>query len=292
MTRPETSAPGSAEPLLQAHGPTLDAIGLSFSLAGLDIFRRVAPPGTRIVPSTRSHRNHRMACKILDAKGRETGALMHNGPGEPHGHILITGPASEHWFKAVKNLDPACRVTRRDEAWDFPGPGAYERLMTVMLDAKTRHKVKSQPFGDADFPDDGRTLYLGWGSPCKVRLYERHKHPDHRHTVKGHVTRLEIEVRPQGIRAQAAARDWEPGDAWGARAWTRELGQLVLGISAVPVRIQPPGTATDNDKFLWNLVARSGKRLAGAAKELGGWDQLGLGMKELFEEHCRRQARR
>lgn len=293
MTRPKTcSAAPPPEDLLRPAGPHLDAIGMSINMSALALFAAVAPRGTQLVSSDRRGRGYRMTQRIVDSKRCWIGTVMHNGPGQLGGHIEITGPNASDWFNAMKFLEPECRVTRRDEAWDFIDPGAYDRILSIMKRVKSKHKVKGQPFGDEDFADDGRTYYLGWKSPVEAKLYERGLHPDHRHQVrKPNLVRLELMVKPQGAAAQRGARDWAMGDIWGAREWSRELADLVLGISATPVCIQPGGRATDDDRMLWNLVARSGKRLSRLAHDLGGWAALGTALGELVEEHRRhRQA--
>lgn len=156
--------------------------------------------------------------------------------------------------------------------------------------AKSDHRLYGERRGDWDMPEFGRTQYLGANSsPIRARLYEKGKQPEYRHLNRPNLCRLEIQVRPQK-EAKSAYANLSALDIWGASKWTRQLAAEVLETMLDP---HPPGTVrrdSKRDQALRWMAAQYGPHLVSLAADLGGWDVLGLTLREMVEEsRSRRQ---
>ena len=102
-----------------------------------------------------------------------------------------------------------------DSCADFDEPGAFERLLGPCTEVKKAHRLKGSKAGDwEDFPEDGRTMYIG--SPKSVtmaRLYEKGKQPEYRHLNRENWARLEIKSGQQ--KGKSGLFNVSPVDAWG-----------------------------------------------------------------------------
>ena len=69
---------------------------------------------------------------------------------------------------------------RVDACADFDAPGAFEALLAPCIEIKKEHKLRGEKAGDwEDFPEFGRTLYLGAStSAVKARMYEKESSPN------------------------------------------------------------------------------------------------------------------
>jgi DNA relaxase NicK len=133
------------------------------------------------------------------------------------------------------------------------------------------HRLKGERQGDwEDFPEEGRTLYLGArSSPCRVRLYEKGKQPEYRHLDRPNWARIEVQVRP-AKDAKSAFSMLNPLEVWGASGWTRELAGKVLQEHIDP---HPAGTTyrlTERDAALEWMCKQYGAHLVGLYDDLGG----------------------
>jgi hypothetical protein len=113
----------------------------------------------------------RMAIK--DGGGHEFGAIQWGGR---QGDRLMFEVKGEHSQKAAEALRARFehRVTRVDACADFDAPGAFEALLGPSIEVKKERRIMGGKAGDwDDFPEKGRTLYLGsQSSPVRMRLYE------------------------------------------------------------------------------------------------------------------------
>lgn len=177
------------------------------------------------------------------------------------------------------------RCTRVDSCADFDAPGAFERLLEPVLKAKKDHRLYGEQRGDwQDHPELGRTFYLGASSsPIRARLYEKGKQPEYRHLGRDDWARLELQVRPQK-EAKSVFAKLSATEVWGASKWTRQLAAEVLMAHVDP---HPPGTVrkeTQRDRALRVMVKQYGAHLVSLANDLGGWDVMGLTLREMLEE--------
>ena len=107
---------------------------------------------------------------IKDGSGHEFGAIQWGGRQEDRLMFEVKG---EHSQKAAEALRARFehRVTRVDACADFDAPGAFEALLAPSIEVKKERRIMGGKAGDwDDFPEKGRTLYLGSQS-SPVRMY-------------------------------------------------------------------------------------------------------------------------
>ena len=132
------------------------------------------------------------------------------------------------------------RVTRVDSCADFDKPRAFESLYRKCRQVKKAHRIVGGKHGDwEDFPEKGRTLYLGAkSSVTRMRLYEKGLQPEYAHLNRPNWSRMEVQVRP-AKEAKDAFNRLTPAEVWGASRWTRELAAIALQSHIDP---HPAGT--------------------------------------------------
>jgi DNA relaxase NicK len=228
---------------------------------------------------------HRLGVK--DHTGSEVGAIQWGGRQGERLMFEVKGDATPGAVEALRARFPH-RVTRMDSCADFDAPGAFERLLGPCTEVKKAHRLKGSKAGDwDDFPEDGRTFYVG--SPKSItmaRLYEKGKQPEYRHLHRENWTRLEIQVRP-AKDAKAAFSHLSPVDAWGASGWTRELAAKVL---QEHVDAHPAGTVyrlSEQEAALRWMCKQYGAHLVGLAQDLGNWECVGLTIQEMISAQAK-----
>lgn len=177
------------------------------------------------------------------------------------------------------------RCTRVDACADFDAPGAFERLQRACVAVKRKHRLWGEKRGDwEDHPEKGRTYYLGaTSSTTRSRLYEKGLQPELAHLNMPDLVRLEVQVRP-AKDAKEAFNSLSPVEVWGASGWSRELAGKVLGEHVDP---HPAGTVyklTERESALRWMCKQYGAHLVGLAQDLGGWECVGLTLREMLEE--------
>lgn len=224
---------------------------------------------------------HRVA--VRNEYGEEVAAIQWGGSQASRVMLEVKG---ERTPKVVERLrsDFPHRCTRVDSCVDIERPGAFEALLEPVMRAKADHRLYGERRGDWEFPELGRTQYLGANSsPVRARLYEKGKQPEYRHLNRPDLCRLEIQVRPQK-EAKTAYANLSALDVWGASKWTRQLASEVLEKLLDP---HPPGTVrrdSKRDQALRWMASQYGPHLVSLAADLGGWDVLGLTLREMVEE--------
>lgn len=224
---------------------------------------------------------HRLAFK--DSSGDEFGQVMWGGQ-QQWVYFEVKGERTPEGVKALRERFWH-RVTRVDSCADFDAQGAFESLLEPCLEVKKAHRLKGSKLGDwDDFPDDGRTLYLGSpSSVSRVRLYEKGKQPGYTHLGKPDWVRLEVQVRP-AKEAKESYNKITPQECWGASKWTRDLAAKVLQNH---VEAHPAGSIykkSERDRAMWWACKQYGMHFASLAADLGGWDCLGLTLSEIIKE--------
>lgn len=221
---------------------------------------------------------------IKDHSGSEFGSIQWGGR---QGDRVMFEVKGEHTPGAVKALrsDFPHRVTRVDSCADFDAPGAFERLLGPCIEVKKSHRLKGSKAGDwEDFPDDGRTMYVGsTASAVRLRLYEKGKQPEYRHLKRENWARIEVQARP-AKEAKTAYSALSPIEVWGASGWTRELAGKILEQHVDP---HPAGTTyrlTERDRALQWMCKQYGPHLVSLAADLGGWECVGLTLREMIKD--------
>lgn len=224
---------------------------------------------------------------VSNEHGVEWGSVMWGGHQGDRVMIEVKGDATPRAVQAIRSAFPH-RCTRVDACADFDAPGAFESLLGASLEVKQKHRLKGEKQGDwDDFPELGRTLYLGArASVCRVRLYEKGKQPEYRHLERPDWTRIEVQVRP-AKEAKTAFSTLSPAEVWGASTWTRELAGKVMQEHIDP---HPAGTTyrlTQRDAALEWMCHQYGQHLVSLASDLGGWDCLGLTLRDIIAQQKR-----
>jgi len=168
------------------------------------------------------------------------------------------------------------------------GGHAFAALLEPSIEVKKARKIMGGKAGDwDDFPEKGRTLYLGSkSSPVRMRLYEKGLQPEYQHLNRPNWARIEVQVRP-AKEAKTAFSDLSAMDVWGASRWTRDIAGRVLEQHVDP---HPAGSTyrlTAQETALRWMCKQYGAHLASLAQDLGGWDCVGLTLKEILEEQSK-----
>lgn len=227
---------------------------------------------------------------VRDVAGSEVGSVAYGGR---QGDRIMVEVKGEHTPYVVERLRSAAphRCTRVDACADFDRPGAWDELLAPVLKVKAEHKLYGEKRGDWEFPELGRTQYLGANSSAvRARLYEKGRQPEYRHLERFNLCRLEVQVRPTK-EAKDAYSQLGPVEVWGASKWTRELAATVLQEHVDP---HPAGTIrrdTTRDRALRWMALQYGPHLVSLAGDLGGWDMLGRTLGEMVREEKARAER-
>lgn len=230
----------------------------------------------------RGHHGFKERASFVSACGSESGSVSWGGT---HGDLVMIEAKGERTPVAVERLRASVehRCTRVDSCHDVEEVGAFAALLKPCLQVKKDHKLKGSKAGDwDDFPEDGRTLYLGaQSSPVRLRLYEKGKQPEYRHLERPDWTRIELQVRP----SKDAKDVYSLADSlavWGASAWSRELAALVLAAEIAPL---PAGTVyklSEQERALNFMCKQYGAHLIGLRNDLGGWEEVGVKLSEMI----------
>lgn len=230
----------------------------------------------------RGHHGFKERASFVSSCGTETGSVSWGGT---HGDLVMIEAKGERTPDAVERLRASVehRCTRVDSCHDVEAPGAFESLLEPCLQVKKDHRLKGSKAGDwDDFPEDGRTLYLGANtSAVRLRLYEKGKQPEYRHLNRPDWARIEVQVRP----TKDAKTEYSQADSlavWGASAWTRELAAAVLQAELTPL---PAGTTyklSEQERALRHMCRQYGAHLIGLHNDLGSWEAVGHKIKEMI----------
>lgn len=224
---------------------------------------------------------HRLAVK--DESGFEVGSVQWGGFQDDRLMIEVKGERTPGAVEAIRARFPH-RCTRVDACADFDAPAAFEKLYEACRVVKRRRNIIGGKAGDwEDFPEKGRTLYLGAKtSVTRMRLYEKGKQPEYLHLNRPDWSRIEVQVRP-AKDAKAAFSALSPVEVWGASSWSREVAASVLAEHVDP---HPAGTTyrlTERESALRWMCKQYGAHLVSLADDLGGWDCVGLTLRDMLK---------
>ena len=176
----------------------------------------------------RGHHGFEHRASFSGPDGAEAASVSWGGT---HGGLVMLEAKGERTPSIVARLRSHYehRCTRVDSCYDVEESGAFETLLQPCLQVKKDYKLKGSKAGDwEDFPEDGRTLYVGANtSPVKLRLYEKGHQPEYRHLNRPDWVRIELQVRPAKDAKDAYSRA-DSLAVWGASACTREIAGMVL----------------------------------------------------------------
>jgi hypothetical protein len=230
----------------------------------------------------RGHHGFSDRVSFSDFSGSETGSVSWGGT---HGSLIMVEAKGERTPSIVESLraDYEHHCTRVDSCHDVEVPGAFDSLLAPCLQIKKDYQLKGSRAGDwEDFPEDGRTLYIGANtSPIKLRLYEKGHQPEYRHANRPDWVRIELQIRPTKEAKDAYSRA-DSLAVWGASKWTRELASLVLAADLAPL---PAGTVrklTQQESALRFMCKQYGSHMIGLHNDLGSWEEVGVHLAEMI----------
>lgn len=220
---------------------------------------------------------------VLAPTGEELGSVSFGGRQGDRIMLEVKGDMTPSVVELLRDAAEH-RCTRVDSCADFDAPGAWDALLGSVLQVKADHKLYGEKRGDWEFPELGRSQYLGASSSAiRARLYEKGRQPEYRSQERFDWCRLEIEVRP-AKDAKDHYSKLSPTEVWGASKWTRQLAAAVLFEHLDP---HPPGTIrrdSDRDRALKWMCNQYGAHLISLSADLGGWDVLGKTLEEMVRE--------
>lgn len=262
-----------------------DAYTATTTEVGYGRLEALFPAGLTVKEGRGFHQfGHRLSFK--DHTGAEVGSVQWGGQHADACRSMIE-VKGEHTPEVVERLRSLCehRVTRMDSCADFDAPGAFKRLLGACMRVKRRHRIRGRREGDwQDFPELGRTQYLGsTTSATQLRLYEKGRQPEYVHLGRPDWVRAEVQVRPL-LHAKREYSTVSPLGAWGASAWSEELGKEILADHIDPHRADSTWRHSDRDRALLWMCRHYGKHLASLAEDLGSWECLGLTLQEMTKE--------
>lgn len=214
---------------------------------------------------------------ILDGGDLVASVLFGGSNGLPN--AWASGQQAERFAGIVRREFPVHRVTRFDACEDFDEPGAFDRIVPVLLGLADRCVLKVNHAGDWHRAEDGRTLYIGSRkSACVVRWYEKGKQLRDQLASHGIFRpdwcRLEAQVRPHGSQRVEAATS-SPTAAWGFSRWTPKVLQTVLGEA---VRRAAPSTflCPEYRESYMHMIRQYSSVLQRIYEDVGGsWEEVG-----------------
>jgi hypothetical protein len=221
---------------------------------------------------------------VRDDTGVEWSSIQWGGSQADRVMIEVKGERTPKAVEALRKRYPH-RCTRVDACADFDAPKAFERLYRACRTVKKAHKIIGGKYGDwEDFPERGRTLYMGASSSVvRMRLYEKGLQPGYAHLQRPDWSRIEVQVRP-AKEAKEAFSKLSALEVWGASKWTRDLAAQVLKAHVDP---HPAGSTyrlTERETALRWMCKQYGAHMLSLAGDLGGWDMVGRTLGQMFHE--------
>lgn len=224
----------------------------------------------------------RISIKTND--GEEFAAISHGGTHESLIMLEAKGAFTGDVMTFLRGHFPEHEYSRLDSCADFDEEGGFDRFDQQLQIIKKNSKLKGSKAGDwDDFPEDGRTRYLGATSAnMRVRLYEKGKMPECRLLNRPHWFRLEAQLRLDKEIRQFVPLP-SPDDVWKFSPWTRDVVAAVLDQHLDPIRARVAKVSV-RDRALQHMAKQYGKHLSSLSNELGSWQAVGLTIADLIEE--------
>jgi hypothetical protein len=213
----------------------------------------------------------------------DLGKVWHGGTHDLP-HVLFTGDTAQPGAEMIRASFPEHFPSRVDACEDFGDPGAFDRILPVMLSVAESQRVKVQCHGDWALEMKARTLRLGAPTSATIqRLYDKAAElrgkfaadPIRLAKVPEHLTRLEAQVRPQTREARQKFATIEPMAVMGSSRWLREVWRGVAGLELEPVQVGKVWRQSDDDRAYSYLLAQYGGLLTRLCGDLGDWACVG-----------------
>jgi hypothetical protein len=215
--------------------------------------------------------------------GETVGQVWHGGS-HPLPHVVFTSDAAVAGAELIRAKFEHT-VTRLDAKEDFGDEGAFDRILPALLEAARKHRVKVDTRGDHLLRKEARTVYLGAkSSAVQCRQYDKaaelrsqfaHE-PAKLLEVPQHLTRLEVQVRPQTHAVRQSFAAISPMEAMGCSQWMRDIWNDIAGLELEPVKVTKPWRSSDDDRAYAYLLGAFGGLLTRRMGDHGSWAALGM----------------
>lgn len=179
-------------------------------------------PGAHELVSGRGRLNYKESMSVVDVDGDTLATVLHGGlNGAPN--AVATGENAEPFMHVIRRHWPEHCVTRYDSCEDVltSFPDALTALRTIADELRIKGETRLP-----DDPEDGATYYMGSpSSRVRVRCYEKGKQLRAQGVQEADpaLVRFEVQLRPSDRQARLVAARLEPGDVWGATAWSQRV---------------------------------------------------------------------
>jgi len=227
------------------------------------------------------------------------GQVWHGGT-HAYPHVLFSSDAAQPGAAMIRATFPEHQVTRLDVREDFGGEDAFDRMLPSLLSAAQRHRVRVDTRGDHLLRKEARTVYLGAkSSAVQCRQYDKAAElrakfahdPVRLLEVPSHLTRLEVQVRPQGALAKQVCARLEAVELMGASEWMRDIWRDISGQDLSPVQVTKPWRASDDDRAYAYLLSSFGPLLRRRMEDHGSWAALGCQLGDDLAAHDQAQRK-
>jgi hypothetical protein len=186
-----------------------------------------------------------------------------------------TGENAPEFAELIREKFQDHRLLRADIAIDYCESGAWESLSSHALATADRHNLKVEHRGDFHREIGGRTIYVGSRkSAAYQRTYEKGKQlgadPDY--------VRVELELKPQNLRAKELYAAATPEQMLMATRWTQDYYTILADITGI--RPIAPGTIrkkSDDERAMEHMFKQYGHILRRKLESMGG-DAESFGM--------------
>lgn len=228
---------------------------------------------------------------ILDGGNHFASVLSGGSNGIPN--AWASGEVSPAFAGLVRRHFPNHRPTRFDACQDFREPGAFDKVVPVLLGLADDCAIKVGHQGDWHRAVDGRTLYLGSRkSSCQVRWYEKGKQMRAQTLASYGVEmpdwcRLEVQVRPHGSQRLEAALV-SPEAAWGFSRWSP---RVLKAVTDLEVQRVAPSTFREPEyrRSYYHMIRQYSGVLQRVLADVGGsWEEvgsdIGIHLRRFLEE--------
>lgn len=187
------------------HGP--DAVEICRKIEALEPFAMVTPDRPK----------NGFQTGVVFTSGGEAIARVWWG-GNAGVHVILHNENAHRLAPLLRGLEGHRELTRADACEDFIEAGGFDRMAAYWITFAKARGMKIDQRGDW-VRGHARTLYIGSReSVVMLRIYEK----GHKEGGNPDWYRFEVEIKPKGRAARAAAAEWEPGQAFGASTWLVE----------------------------------------------------------------------
>lgn len=154
---------------------------------------------------------------VVFASGGEAIARVWWG-GNAGVHVILHNEHANRLAPLLRGLEGHRELSRGDACEDFIEAGGFDRMAAYWITFAKAWGLKIEQRGDW-VRGIGRTLYIGSReSVVYLRIYEK----GHKEGGNPDWYRFEVELKPKGRAARAAAAHWEPGEYFNGSRWLVE----------------------------------------------------------------------